>query len=284
MNTRHALYAIIAACIAVQVSHSETRNLLFMSGSVETQIKKKFHTVETFDGKRFQVSGSRKPVKVTGKTNCFFVPEMVVSSMYSEISDIDYQVDSLASRLREMATINEMNAEQMRYEAGADFESARARMDGRNALERVTEREGKVAAIDELTKNQIDSGVGELNPERLFDNIRGSYSVNAESSMGNAYAATVLTFDGVNPRKGVGGRRETFVRMGAIGDLVAGESKEVTFDFEFPEMTASSVKLDFFLFDGNGEPIATNRSRGLQQLSDAQLEEFKSLQKKRGKQ
>ena len=278
MNKSSASILAFAVCLACQSVWSESPNLLFMSGSVGAQVKKKFHAIEQFDGKRLSVQGLKKPIKITAKLNCNLQPEMVVTKLYAELSELDFRVDSNAARLREMMAVNEMNAEQMRYEAGQDFESARARMDGRGTLERTRTREGKVAALDELTKDQIEDGRGQLNPDQRFDNLRGSYALVANSSMENAFAATLLTFDGVD-----GSQRAVFVRLSPVGDLVAGQSQQVKFDFELPELNASSVKLDFFLFEGSGEPIATNFSRGLQQLDEAQLEEFRAMSKKKGK-
>jgi len=282
MNRISITLLALAACIVTQAAWSqssvEAPNLLFMSGSIGAQVKKKFHTVEEFDGKRLSVKGLRKPIKITGKLNCNFQPEMVVTKLYAEIGELDFIVDSNAARLREMMAVNEMNAEQMRYEAGQDFESARARMEGKGTLERTRTREGNVAALDQLTRDQIEDGRGQLDPGQAFDNLRGSYSLVASDSMESAFAATLLTFDGVD-----GSQRAVFVRMSPVGDLVAGQSMQVKFDFELPELNASSVKLDFFLYEGKGEPIATNMSRGLQQLNEAQLEEFRAMSKKKGK-
>ena len=283
MKRVSALTIALATCIAAQSVWSEessnVRKFLFMSGSIEAQVKKKFYAIEQFDGKRIQAKGMKKPIKPTGAMNCSLKPEMVVSEFYAEIREIDFEVDSNADRLREMMAVNEMNAEQMRYEAGADFESARARMNGASTLERTRNKEDKISTLDTLTKDQIENGIGQLNPDRLFDNLRGDYTLVTNVSLENAYIATLVTFDGVNAKPKVGGRKETIVRFTPVGNVVAKESMTVNFDFEFPEITASSAKLEFFLFDGSGEPIATNQSRGLQLLDAAQLEEFYQLKK-----
>ena len=81
-------------------------------------------------------------------------PLMVISPYFAEIRDLEYSFDSNAEKFRTMMVINEMNAEQMRFEAGNEFEKAVANMDRQGDSVPFTQQDADNIELDELSKDQ----------------------------------------------------------------------------------------------------------------------------------
>ena len=78
----------------------------------------------------------------------------MISPYYAELRDLEYSFDSNAEKFRTMMVINEMNAEQMRFEAGNEFEKAVANMDRQGDSVPFTQQDIDNIELDELTKDQ----------------------------------------------------------------------------------------------------------------------------------
>ncbi len=251
---------------------------LFMSGKVSVQIKKDFFPIENFDGKRLQLTGSKKSLKPVHGLNCSMKPVMVISKYFAEIRDLELNFDSRAEKLRTMMAINEMNAEQMRQQATTEFENAVAAMDGRGQL--ISEGDRSVEALGELTREQTEKELLYSGLNKRVDSIYGRCTIVPETDLENAYAVAVLSFEGVGATKTSAGQPATFVRIAPIGDLKTGVGELVKFDYSFPELKATSAKIDLFLFNGNSKHVATNLSRGLKPLTTEEFEELRNIEKK----
>jgi len=251
---------------------------LFLSGKVSVQVKRDFFPIENFDGKRLQLTGSKKSLKPVGGLNCSMQPVMVISKYFAEIRDLDLNFDSQAEKLRTMMAINEMNAEQMRQQATTEFENAVAAMDGQRQL--ISAGDRSVEALGELTKDQTEKELLYSGLNKQVDSIYGRCTVVPETDLENAYAVAVLSFEGVGATETSAGQRATFVRIAPIGDLKTGVGESVKFDYSFPELKATTAKIDLFLFNGDSKHVATNLSRGLKPLTTEQFEELRNIEKK----
>jgi len=275
-----SVLAAIFIALSSQAQDSESPEqrdfYLFMSGKVSAQVKKQFYPVESFDGKRLNLDGYKRTLTPTKNLNCSLSPLMVISPYYGEIRDLEYSFDSNAEKFRTMMVIKEMNAEQMRFEAGNEFEKAVANMDRQGDSVPFTQQDIDNIALDELTKDQKEDELLKAGLNKLIDSIHVRCTLVPDRSIENAFAAAVIRIDAM----GNSGDRISFVRIAPIGDLQAGIGKTIKFESVFPELRAGNADIDLFLFDGDGKHIATNRSRGLQKLTPEELEEFRNLDKR----
>ncbi len=269
--------------VSTQISDAEPSAdyYLFMSGKVRAQVNRNFFPIESFDGKRLKLTGSKKSPKPVNRLNCSMQPVMVISKYFVEIRDLEFTFDSQAERLRTMMAINEMNAEHMRQQAATEFENAVAAMDGRGQL--VSEADRSVEALGELTKDHTEKEFLYSGLHKQADSLYGRCTIVPETDLENAYTVAVLIFEGVGATNTSAGQQATFVRIAPIGDLQKGVGEPIKFNYSFPKLKATSAKIALFLFDGESKHIATNLSSGLKSLTTEEFEEIRGVEKKAGK-
>jgi hypothetical protein len=273
-------FTILMAKAESADSPSSDQQFLFMSGKISAEVKDNFFPLKSFDGKKLRLDGSGKAIRLSKNLNCSMRPVVVTSSSYADIRGFEYSLGSNSDKFHAMMAASEMNAEQMRYEAGNEFETATGAAGSASLPGTGNDKEW--AELDELTKTQIDDEFQKSGMNNWVDNVYGQCSIVSNKNLKNAYAALVLSFD-ASGKKGSKNNRVTFVRLKRVGEIDANIEQTFKFDCEFPEIRALSSLVEVFLFDGKNMPVATNRSRGLQRLSSEQVEEFRELQKKQGK-
>jgi len=275
------LLGLLAWTFSVKAQEIDVGNtydyFMFMSGKVSAQVKRDFYPIETFDGKRLRLTGSKKPIKPTDGLNCSMKAVMVVSKYFAEIRDLEFTFDSQAEKLRTMMAINEMNSEQMRQQAATEFENAVAAMDGRGEL--ISAGDRSVEELGELTKEQTEKQLFYSGLNKRVDSLYGRCTIIPNTDLENVYVAAVISFEGIGATETSAGERGTFVRVAPIGDLDAGIGKAVKIDYGFPELRATSAQIDLFLFNGESKHVATNLSRGLKPMTTEQFEELRRIQK-----
>ena len=259
-------------------SDTSDRSYVFMSGKVSLAEKDTFLPIKSFDGKRFHLEGHNKAIKPTRKLSASMRTTMVVSNKFADINEFEYGFDSLMDQLETMHDINEMESEQMRFQAGTEFTNSRLYF-GR-ARPGMTEGDKAVVVLNDLTQDQFDNAVGGPTNSRLVDTFRGRFLVTPKQSLENTYAALLLGLEVVNGEKE---EREivkgSMVRVIAVGDLEEGKRKTIKFGFDFPELNVSSAKVDILLFDGKNKHVATNLSPRLKALTAEQLQQLRETER-----
>ena len=270
--------------VEVKSDSSQEQHYVFLSGKISAQVKKEFLPVSSFDGSRLRFDGSSRTEKPTPRLTCSMIPVVAISNLYAEVSDLEFSFRSNAESMRTMWALNEMNAEQMRFEAGTDFENRSAAgttitPEGATVvIADITEGDKAVIALDDLTSDQIDDRIRGEGLMGMADTIRGSCSIVTDRDIENSYGAIVLSFREENAQKRMQGIRRSVVRVVPVGDIDSGISKSLKFSCNFPERQIADSKLDFFLFDGKGQHVATNLSRAIKEITTEQLEKFKELE------
>ena len=258
-------------------SSPSNSHYIFMSGKISAQVKDTFHQVKAFDGKRLHLDGDAKPVRPTKDLACSMRPNMVVSNLYADIGDFEYAFESNAEKLRTLEAINELSADQMRFEAGTEFENMLLFRAGTLRTE-MTEHDEAAAALNELTQNQIDDEFKDSDLSARIDTVRGRCSLIPNRTIENAYAALVMSFEGVGANE-ESRNKGSIVRIIPVGDLQAGAVKRLKFNSDFPELLVSRAKLDLFLYDGKSKYVGTNLSRGLKEISTEELERLRERER-----
>ena len=89
---------------------------VFLSGKISVLLKNEYHVVEEFDGKNLHLDGTKKALRPTAKLPCAMRPVVAISNKYAEINDLKYSFSSKLADLESLWSLNEMNAEQIRFE------------------------------------------------------------------------------------------------------------------------------------------------------------------------
>jgi len=218
-------------------------------------------------------------------------PVVAISNLYADINDLEYSFRSVEASLRSLQVISQMNSEQMRFEAANEFSSSQLSGDFQDAASdgddvsvgdiasQMSAGDNAVQALNDLTDDQIldelrgDGSIG------LRDTINGRCSIVSARQVDNAYGAIVLSFREANAQKRLQGIRRSVVRIIPVGDIQPGVENRLKFTCSFPELQLRDTKLDVFVFDGNGQPVATNLSRAIKAITAEQLEKFRQLEK-----
>ena len=267
------------------------QHYVFLSGVISAKIKDQFVPINSFDGKRLNFDGAAKSTRPTARMSCSMQPVVAISNLYVDINEWEYSFSSMEANLRSLQVINQMNSEQMRFEAanefsnsqlGGDFQDAQSDGDDVGASEiarQMTAGDNAVQALNDLTYDQIIDEIREVGSFGLRDTINGRCSIVSDRQIDNAYGAIVLSFREANAQKRLQGIRRSVVRIFPVGNIQPGVANRLKFTCSFPELRLTDTKLDVFLFDGNGQHVATNRSRAIKEITAEQLEKFRELEK-----
>ena len=95
-----------------------------------------------------------------------------------------------------------------------------------------------------------------------------------ESDIENAYCVFVAKYKMIDHSGPDKTKPVTVVRMKKVGDLLADIPSKVKMNCSFAEGVMSEDDIEFFLFSGDGDSIATNRSKGLRMLTNEELDRF----------
>ena len=216
-------------------------------------------------------------------------PVVAISNKYAEVSDLNYRFSSNKADMKELMALNEMNAEQIRFDQGQDFQSSQQSgtffAQGGSAAVEVQElqpidntAQGS-GDLDRLSYDQSLDDPDNYGVNILQDTISLRFGLQPRQAIENAYAAVVLSFQEQNAKKRMQGIRRSVVRVIAIGDVQAGKAREMKFTCTFPEHNINDAKVDVFLFDGNGDHVATNIAKAIKEITPEQLEKFRELEK-----
>jgi hypothetical protein len=267
------LFIVAASALGAQSSNPD-KYYVFLSGQISALIKDEYVRVESFDGKSLSFASKAKSAKPSNKQPCSMKPIVAISNKYAEVSDMEFSFRSLAATLRADRAMAEMQAEQMRFEAGQDFENS----DLGTSAAVETSNNTSPEELDNLTYNQIIDVIDGIDSVGVQDTITGRCAITSAQHLENAFVAVVLSFEEAKAQKRLQGIRRSVVRLFPIGDIPANESKKVKFTGYFAERTIRDAKLDLFFYDGKGDAIATNISRAIKEITPEQLEKFRKLE------
>lgn len=263
---------------------------VFLSGQISAAVSEDFYPIDTFDGDRLRLEGIKKRLRPAGNLPCQMKPIVAISNKYAEVSSFSYSFNSNRADMTELMAINEMNSEQMRFEQGQNFEQAtqNGTFFGNGGGVSLEEGGGSqsfensaqsVDELDQLSYNQSIDDPDAFGANILQDTISLRFELQPRQSIENAYAAVVLSFKEQNAQKRLQGIRRSVVRVIPIGDIESGVARQMKSTCTFPEHNIADAKVDIFLFDGNGDHVATNIAKAIKEITPEQLEKFRELEK-----
>lgn len=281
MHFFRPISALIALASIVHAQNSPTRagdtSYLFLAGKVSAQLKDTFVRVESFDGKRFHLTGSEKTLRANKPLPATLQPVMVVTKFHAYLDELEYSFSDTSSELSNLLAINAVEKQQMRYEASVDFQNFKQGLV--TTRPPVTDATRAAMTLNEETREHVEENLRRWGGSRLIDTMQGTCQITTNRDVAHAYAAMVLKLD-QDVQDQEKPQRHTAVRIVGVGDITAGKAKPFKFRASFPRLEASYGDLEIFLFDGSGKYVATNLSRGLRELSPQQLSELRELEMK----
>ena len=289
MKFNIATFCLLISSVVLGTAESGP-HYVFLSGQISAAVSENYFPIEEFDGDRLRLSGIKKRLKPAGNLPCSMKPVVAISNKYAEVSSLSYRFSSNRADMNELMALNEMNAEQIRFEQGQNFEQAVGSGSFFNNGGGVSLEEGggapsfensaqEISELDRLSYDQSLDDPDNFGANILQDTIYLRFGLQPKQDMENAYAAVVLNFKELNAKKRLQGIRRSVVRVIPIGDLQSGKARDLKFTCTFPEHNIDDAKVDVFLFDGNGDHIATNIAKAIKEITPEQLEKFRELEK-----
>lgn len=266
---------------------------VFLSGQISAAVSEEYFPIEEFDGDRLRLSGIKKRLRPVGNLPCSMKPVVAISNKYAELSNLSYRFSSNKAEMAELMALNEMNAEQIRFEQGQNFEQSLATgtfFQGGGSMGGISLEPGggapffensaqEISELDRLSYDQSLDDPDKFGANLLQDTISLRFALQTRQDMDNTYAAVVLSFIEQSAKKRMQGIRRSVVRVIPIGDVKSGVSRDMKFTCTFPEHDVNDAKVDVFLFDGNGDHVATNLAKAIKEITPEQLEKFRELEK-----
>lgn len=284
------LFSFAGVTVAAGQSTESGPHYVFLSGQISAAVSETFFPIEEFDGDRLRLGGIKKRLRPAGNLPCSMKPVVAISNKYADVSDLNYSFSSNKADMTELMALNEMNAEQIRFEQGQNFEQAVATgsffgggggisLEEGGGSQLFENRAQEIDELDQLTYDQSMDDPDAFGANILQDTIYLRFDLQPRQDMENAYAAVVLSFQELNAKKRLQGIRRSVVRVIPIGDVRSGVSRDMKFTCTFPEHNVADAKVDVFLFDGNGDHVATNIAKAIKEITPEQLERFRELEK-----
>lgn len=203
-----------------------------------------------------------------GQLGISLKPTMQVTPYFARIEVIDAVFENRAQLRRDSALETALQA---------DVEYAQAKMDQLNSIDPTERVQGQPEGVSneefqaDLAESsdssrslmQAIAGAGSQVADTVFLTIEVTPAVDIE----DAYAAIVLYHDAFD-KEGKPTGRSTILDIEKIGDLSGAIPNKVVIDLTTREQLIQNLEFKFYLFSGEGQPIATNASGTIQEISE----------------
>ena len=81
--------------VSVTVGTAESGpHYVFLSGQISAAVSEDFYPIETFDGDRLLLNGSKKRLRPAGNLPCQMKPIVAISNKYAEVNNLSYSFNS----------------------------------------------------------------------------------------------------------------------------------------------------------------------------------------------
>ena len=265
---------LLGSALLAQNESSDTGTpaaYVFIGGELSAAQGKGHFPVVAMTTRHILVDHGTGVKKVSKSSSILLQLKPTLSKSIVEISNFDFSFSSsLPSRIEAQAV-----SEMLRHQLGTEQEIANmAKIGGGGPRSRLN-----YDAIEELTQETKEYQEGLLDhadqasdeAEDRVDTLHLKFDIFPEEDYADAYIAVAVSFD-LQEFKGL--RRGSQVFGSFVGSLRAERAETVRIRLSLRPFFRMNSVCEVFLFHGEGIPIATNRSRLLQALSEEQLEEI----------
>lgn len=134
-----------------------------------------------------------------------------------------------------------------------------------------------IASQGQIKKRYQD---GEFKFEEVFDTVSIKMSLSSQMDLEDAFCAVVVSYEKDDAYSRLMKERAAWINVYMLEDIMNKASGEIAVN----ELIGSGVyfqntaKIDFYFFDREGMPIASNQSRGLKMLTWSQLERLSKIE------
>jgi len=256
---------------------------LFLGADLRAKHKSGLQPIMSANRRGIFIDTEKGLKRVPWKTPCTLAPKISLSGELIAIEDVSYD---FVFRKRGQLESNAMR-DQQRMESGTEVGISKLNAelnmnpnmsdDERDQIEQqISDLRDNQQDFDEFVQDEIDGD--KFDSDTLDDSIYLSMNVTPTIDLKNAFCAMVITFKKYDQRAGKVAGKGVIVRVWKMGDLMADIPSKVKMDAQLVMGVYDESTFEFFMFNGDGKPIATNLSRGLQMLTVDQLKEFRERQ------
>ncbi|MDA7641059.1 hypothetical protein N8787_05410 [Opitutaceae bacterium] len=275
---RNLIIGSLAIAVAVSVSaadDSESGYYAFSSGDLVAAYKSGFLPVLSGDKKGVYVDTDRGIKRISYSTECRLLPKLLISDQVVTISDVKYGFDNLQQSQAEASAMtetmrNEAATERTILMRGGGIAGSPPEGPSEEVQAQIDEMKTLQKENSEFVKESLENDAyyrGEL-----CDIINVRFNLLPETDLENVYCVMVVRYLQRDFNFAEKYSKARVVRMKKIGNLDTGRPNKVRYSYPLPEGFVNDKGIELFLFYGDGNPLATNLSRNLRQLTVEELE------------
>lgn len=262
--TKGALIAFLCSS-SVLLSQEDPSGYLFQGLSMSAQSGRSFFPVVKADKRKIYVDVGDGEKKVSLESPCLVRASVRVSDKFLEVLESKVVTSSLMNIHREAETVSEMHRAQGQSETHAAI--LKSRGSSQQEIEGVQEAGERLqSSMREGLDGRMFEGQG------YVDTVYLNMELLPKADIESAYCVFALTYTAINQDTGkpVGKRRVGRVKY--LGNLQSGKLVRIKRRFAMNEFSLSSSEYSLHIFSGDGEEIAMSNSRGIKELSEAEME------------
>ena len=261
---------------------------IFLGADLRAALGSKYFPVVAADGRGVFVESNKGVKRVGYASNCNYMPVVSLSTNYVAVEDFNQSYIHIGKSRRESQAMADVMA------AGAQSEIEVSRLSDQieeNAPAGSSAEVKNEMIYDEIADVQFDQqnleeqvrGAIEddsFSQEGINDTVFVSMVLNPAYDIEDGYCALVVSYFKGDAYERFKGHRQTTVRIRKIGDLLGGIPNKVSVSAFIGEGNYEDAVCEFYVFSGDGKPIATSESQGLKHLTNEQLRRLQELEAK----
>jgi len=273
----------IREAAADEIATSESGYYSFSSAALWAEYKSKFLPVISGNNKGVFVNTEKGLKRIRYSAPCRLTPRIGLTENIVNISEIKISFNNLRLARVESDAVATMD----RAAAGTELEIlnrtggiAGGQLDSLPAEEQ--EEFDDMRADQRNLENNVRKSIedGDYAKGEWSDIVDVKYRANSERDIENAFCAMHVVYQRKNPKNPDKLIKAKFVQMKKLGNLRAGIPRKIRFSSMIPEGLVSERDIEFFLFSGEGKPLATNHSKKLRPVSKEVIDDYLRLQAK----
>jgi len=288
-------FSVLGAISSAQEDAGDTSGyFMFLGAELRAEFRSRLLPVLSADRKGLYVDNVKGIKRVRYGARCALEPTVSLSTSIAQIEGLDLNFSNRAQTRRESqalaamqsaANVSESNVARVNQNIeGVEADMASGVISREQGEAQIQNLEVESSDIQQSQQNLEDFtqdalAGGDFAPDGVNDTVHLKMDVVSSEDLANAYCAVVLKYveNTAIARLKEGPSVRVFIRK--VGDLQAEIPQRVRFSASLgSEGVYNDAEVELYLFAGDGRPIATNLSRGLKMLTQAQLERLRELE------
>ena len=248
---------------------------MFQGLSISARSGKTYFPVVTIDKRKIHIDAGDRMKKLSLETFCLGQKNMSVSGQLLEVLELDVVTTSTTNLHRESDIVSDMHRAEGQSETEAAIMSVKGA--GRGAIQAVKEANAEVqSSMREGLESKMFEGSGHA------DIVYVDLEFLPNGDIEGAYCVFALNYVAVNVDTGKPIGRRLVARVKYLGDLRKDKLFKMKKRFAMNEFSLGNSKYSLHVFSGEGKEIAMSNSRGLKELSEADMDKIRAAMREGG--